>query len=87
MGDFVASFLPLVVLFAIFYFLVIRPQQQQVKKHREMLDNLAKGDKIVTAGGLLAEVVKVEEKFFKIKLADGVEVRLERDSVMKKDEA
>ncbi len=87
MGDFVASFLPLVVLFAIFYFLVIRPQQQQVKKHREMLDNLAKGDKIVTTGGLMAEVVKVEEKFFKIKLADGVEVRLERDSVMKKDEA
>jgi preprotein translocase subunit YajC len=86
-GDFIASFLPLVVLFAIFYFLVIRPQQQQVKKHQEMINNLAKGDKIVTAGGLMAEVVKVEEKFFKVKLAEGVEVRLDRDSVMKKDEA
>lgn len=86
-GDFITSFLPLVVLFAIFYFLVIRPQQQQVKKHQEMINNLAKGDKIVTAGGLMAEVVKVEEKFFKVKLAESVEVRLDRDSVMKKDEA
>ena len=53
-----SSLLPLVVLFAIFYFLVIRPQQNQVKKHKEMLDALQKGDKVITNGGLICEVVK-----------------------------
>jgi preprotein translocase subunit YajC len=87
-GSFLASFLPLVVLFAIFYFLVIRPQQQQVKKHKEMIDGLTKGDKIVTNGGLIVEVVKVEEDFFKVKLNDNVEVRLDKESVLRKqDEA
>lgn len=88
-GSFLASFLPLVVLFAIFYFLVIRPQQQQVKKHKEMLENLSKGDKIVTNGGLIVDIVKVEENFFKVKLNDSTEVKLDKDSVLKKydDEA
>ncbi len=83
-GSFLASFLPLVVLFAIFYFLVIRPQQQQVKKHKEMVDNLTKGDKIVTNGGFIVEVVKVESNFFKVKLNDNTEVKLDKDSVLKK---
>jgi len=88
-GSFLASFAPLVVLFAIFYFLVIRPQQQQVKKHREMLDNLGKGDKIITNGGLIVEIVKVEEMFFKVKLNDNNEVKLDKDSILRKfdDEA
>jgi preprotein translocase subunit YajC len=88
-GSFLASFLPLVVLFAIFYFLVIRPQQQQVKKHREMIENLSKGDKIVTNGGLICEVVKVEESFFRVKLNDNTEAKLDKESVLKKlgDEA
>jgi len=87
-GSFLASFLPLVVLFAIFYFLVIRPQQQQVKKHQEMIDSLTKGDKIVTNGGLIVEVVKVEKDFFKVKLNDNTEVKLDRNSVLRKqDEA
>jgi preprotein translocase subunit YajC len=83
-GSFLASFLPLVVLFGIFYFLVIRPQQQQVKKHQEMLSNLSKGDKIVTNGGLIVEIVKVEEMFFKVKLNDNNEVKLDKDSVLRK---
>jgi preprotein translocase subunit YajC len=88
-GSFLASFLPLVVLFAIFYFLVIRPQQQQVKKHREMLDALGKGDRIVTNGGFIVEIIKVEEQFFKVKLNDNTEVKLDKESVLRKydDEA
>jgi preprotein translocase subunit YajC len=85
-ANFITSFLPLIILFAIFYFLVIRPQQQQVKKHREMIENLQKGDKLVTNGGLIGEVVKVEEGFFKISLGDKIEVRLDKESVLRKVE-
>jgi preprotein translocase subunit YajC len=73
-------------LFAIFYFLIIRPQQKQQKAHREMLDSLAKGDKIITTGGLMAEIVKTEEDFIKIKLNDSVIVKLDRAYVAKKVE-
>ncbi len=82
-----AQFLPLIILFAIFYFLIIRPQQKQQKAHREMLESLTKGDKIVTTGGLIAEIVKTEDDFIKIKLNDSVIVRLDRAFVSKKVEA
>jgi len=80
-----SSLLPLVVLFAIFYFLVIRPQQKQVKKHKEMLDALKKGDKVITSGGLMCEVVKPEEDSIKVKLNDeGVIVKVSREYIAKK---
>ncbi|RLA71678.1 MAG: preprotein translocase subunit YajC [Epsilonproteobacteria bacterium] len=82
----VAQFLPLVILFAIFYFLIIRPQQKQQKAHREMLESLTKGDKIVTTGGLMAEIIKTEEDFIKIKLNESVIVKLDRAFVSKKVE-
>ncbi len=81
------SFLPLIFLFGIFYFLIIRPQQKQQKEHQEMLEALKKGDKIVTAGGLFAEVVKVEEDFIKIKLNDTSIVKLDKAFVNRKVEA
>ncbi len=80
----IGQFLPLVLLIAIFYFLIIRPQQKQQKEHRAMLDSLQKGDKIVTSGGLIAEVVKPEEDFIKIKLSDNVIVKIERPYVARK---
>lgn len=83
-GNLIGSLLPLIVLFAIFYFLIIRPQQQSAKKHKEMIENMKKGDKIVTSGGLIAEVVKVEDDFFKIKLADNTEVKIVKDYVARK---
>jgi len=83
-----SSLLPLVVLFAIFYFLVIRPQQKQVKKHKEMLDALQKGDKVITSGGLICEVVKPEEDSIKVKLNDeGVMVKVAREYIAKKIDA
>ncbi|MBN1840154.1 MAG: preprotein translocase subunit YajC [Campylobacterales bacterium] len=81
----ISSLLPLVVLFAIFYFLVIRPQQKQVKKHKEMIDALKKGDKVITNGGLICEVVKPEEDSIKVKLNDeGMVVKVSRDYISKK---
>ena len=85
-GDFLSSFLPLIVLFAIFWFLVIRPQQVQQKKHKAMVDALEKGDKIITNGGIICEVLKPEEDFIKVKLNDEVVVRLDRAFVDKKYE-
>ncbi len=82
----VAQFLPLIILFGIFYFLIIRPQQKQQKEHQEMLNSLKKGDKIVTAGGLIAEVVKAEEDYLKIKLNDNNIVKLDKAFVSKKIE-
>ncbi len=83
-GDLLSSFLPLIALFAIFYFLVIRPQQKQAKEHQAMVNALKKGDKIVTNGGIIAEVVKPEEDFIKVKLNDDVIVKLSREYVAKK---
>lgn len=83
-GSTLMSFLPLVALFAIFYFLIIRPQQKQQQRHKDMIDTLAKGDQIVTNGGLYAEVVKVEDNFIKIKLNEDTIVKIDRAFVAKK---
>jgi len=77
-GSLLGSMLPLIVLFAIFYFLFIRPQQKQAQEHAKMLDELKKGDKIITNGGLIVEVVKAEIDFFKVKLNDD---NVENDNV------
>ncbi|EAH7486990.1 preprotein translocase subunit YajC [Campylobacter jejuni] len=82
------SLLPLVVLFTIFYFLVIRPQQKQAKAHKQMLESLQKGDKIITNGGLICEVVKPEEDFIKVKLnEDNVTAKISREFIAKKIDA
>ncbi|EAI8696034.1 preprotein translocase subunit YajC [Campylobacter jejuni] len=82
------SLLPLVVLFAIFYFLVIRPQQKQAKAYKQMLESLQKGDKIITNGGLICEVVKPEEDFIKVKLnEDNVTAKISREFIAKKIDA
>jgi len=85
-GNFVASLLPLVVLFAIFYFLVIRPQQKQQKAHAAMISALEKGDKIITSGGLICEVIKPEDDFIRVKLNDDVIVRVSREFIARKIE-
>ena len=81
------AFLPLIVLFAIFYFLLILPQQKQQKAHRAMLDALEKGDKIVTNGGLKATVVKAKDDFITIKLNDDTIVEIDRNYIARKLDA
>lgn len=81
--DLISSLLPLVALFAIFYFLIIRPQQKQAKTHKEMVSNLKKGDKIVTNGGLMVEVTKVDDDHLTVKNSDGSEMKLIKEFVSK----
>jgi len=82
-GDLISSLLPLVALFAIFYFLIIRPQQKQAKEHKQMIADLKKGDKIVSNGGLIVEITKVEDDSFTVKNVDGSEMKLAREFVAK----
>ncbi len=82
-ADLISSLLPLVALFAIFYFLIIRPQQKQAKAHKAMIAELKKGDKIVTNGGLMVEIIKVEETFLIVKNHDNTEMKLMKEFVSK----
>ncbi len=85
-GSLLTSLLPLVVFFAIFYFLIIRPQQKQAREHKEMLESLKKGDKVVTSGGLMAEVVKAEEDYVKAKINDDTVVKIAKEYIARKIE-
>ncbi|WQY59623.1 preprotein translocase subunit YajC [Helicobacter pylori] len=79
--DILTTLLPFVVLFLIFYFLIVRPQRQQQKKHKEMIEGLTKGDKIVTQGGLIVEVLKAEANFFSVKLNDDTTAKLSKNYI------
>jgi preprotein translocase subunit YajC len=75
--------LPLILIFFFFYVMVIRPQNRRMAEHRTMLNALAKGDKVVTGGGLLAEVVKLQgDDEVVLELADGVKVTALRNTIM-----
>ncbi|MBO6509302.1 MAG: preprotein translocase subunit YajC [Roseibium sp.] len=80
--DFLMSLLPFVAIFAIMYFLIIRPQRQRMKKHQEMVANLRRGDTIVTTGGLIGKVAKVvDDGELQVELSEGVKVRVVRSMV------
>jgi len=84
MNNALAQLFPFIALFAIFYFLIIRPQQKAQKEHQAMIESLKKGDKIITTGGLIVEVAKVEEDFFKVKIDDNTIAKLDKAYVAKK---
>jgi len=73
--------LPLVLMFVVLYFVMIRPQMKKAKEHKAMVDSLAKGDEVVTAGGMLGRVSKLGESFISIEVANGVEVQMQRSAV------
>lgn len=75
------SFLPMIALFVIFYFLLIRPQQKRQKEHKNMVAGLAKGDEIVTMGGLLGKITKVDDNFISVEIAKDTEVKIQKASV------
>ena len=76
------SMLPLVLMFVVLYFIMIRPQMKKQKEHKAMIDALAKGDEVVTAGGLLGRVTKVAESFVSLEVSSGVEVQCQRSAVV-----
>ena len=75
------SFLPLILIFVVFYFLLIRPQTKRAKEHRQMVENLAKGDEVVTNGGLLGRITDVGENFVQLKVAENVEVKVQKQAI------
>lgn len=76
------SFLPLILIFVIFYFLLIRPQTKRAKEHRKMVSELKTGDEVVTGGGILGRVTEAGEQFLKVEVADGVVLRIQRQTVI-----
>ncbi len=76
------SMLPLLLMFAVLYFVMIRPQMKKQKEHRAMIEALAKGDEVVTAGGLLGKVSKIGDAYIGVELATGVDVQLQRNAVV-----
>ena len=80
-SDPLLSFLPLVILFVIFYFLLIRPQQKKAKEHKSMVSSLAKGDEIVTQGGILGKVTSVTDNILTCQIAENVEVKVQSHAV------
>ena len=73
--------LPLVLMFVVLYFVMIRPQMKKQKEHRAMVDALAKGDEVVTAAGMLGKVSKIGEAYIGVELANGIEVQMQRSAV------
>ena len=71
------AFLPLILIFAVFYILLIRPQQKKMKQHREMINNLKRGDKIVTSGGIIGSITKVKEnRELTLEISENVEIQI-----------
>lgn len=77
MGD----FLFLIVIFAVFWFLLIRPQQKRQKEHKALVEGLSKGDEVVTNGGLLGKITKVGDNFVTLEIADGLKIQVQRVAV------
>jgi preprotein translocase subunit YajC len=73
--------LPLIVIFVLFYFILLRPQQKKQKEHRQMVEALASGDEIVTGGGVLGKVTAVGEQFVTVEVADGVAVKVQKHTI------
>ena len=76
------SMLPLVLMFVVLYFVMIRPQMKRQKEAKAMIEALAKGDEVVTAGGMLGKVTKLNESFLSLEIANNVEIQVQRTAVV-----
>jgi preprotein translocase subunit YajC len=75
------SLLPFILIFVIFYFLLIRPQQKQRKKHREMLNDIKKGDRVITSSGFLGTVTNIHKEVVTLQMGDNVKVKMKKDHI------
>jgi preprotein translocase subunit YajC len=75
------SFLPLILMFAVLYFIMIRPQMKRQKEHRNMLSAMAKGDEVITSGGILGKVTKVTDAYVGVEISEGTEITVQKSSV------
>lgn len=81
MNEQVMSFLPMILVLGVFYFLIMRPQQKKFKTHQKMLTELKKGDKVVTSSGMVGKITKVNDRFFTVEIAPNVNVEFERQAI------
>ena len=82
MSSSLMSMLPLVLMFVVLYFIMIRPQMKRQKEHRAMIDALAKGDDVATAGGFLGKVTRLGDQYLGVEIANGVEIQVQRQAVV-----
>ncbi len=79
--DSVMQFLPIILMFAVLYFLMVRPQMKKAKEHKALLESLAKGDEVVTQGGLAGRITKVGDDFVSIAIADNVDIQMQKAAI------
>lgn len=79
-GD-LMGFVPLILIFVVFYFLLIRPQVKRAKEHKKMVEALDKGDEVVTSGGILGKITDVEGSFVRLEIADGIQIKVQKNAV------
>jgi preprotein translocase subunit YajC len=82
MQDSLMGMLPLVLMFVVLYFVMIRPQMKRQKEHKSMVDALAKGDEVVTGGGMLGKVTKLGDSYLGVEVSNGVEVQVQRSAIV-----
>ena len=80
--DSMVSFLPILLMFVVLYFLMIRPQQKKQREQRDMLSSLSAGDEVLTAGGIVGKITKVSENFITLEIAEGTEIIVQKASVV-----
>lgn len=80
-GGGISIFIPLILMFVIFYFLLIRPQQKKVKQHKEMIASLRKGDKVVTAGGIHGTITSVSDNSVTLEIAPKIRIKVQKGSI------
>ena len=76
-----AQFVPLILIFIVFYFLLIRPQQKKAKEHQNYLSNLKKGDKVITSGGIFGQIAGIADNVVTLEIADDVRIKVSRSSI------
>ena len=80
-ADGLMQFLPIIALFGILYFMMIRPQMKKAKEHKALLEALAKGDEVVTQGGIAGRIIKVADDFVTVEIADKVEIQVQKPAI------
>ncbi|MCK4260918.1 MAG: preprotein translocase subunit YajC [Halanaerobiales bacterium] len=83
--EYLGSFLPIIGIFAIFYFMLIRPQKKQQQQHKEMLTELKVGDYVITIGGIKGVITKIQDSEMKLRIATGVEIEVLRTAIARLD--
>ena len=76
-----AEFLPMILLFVVFYFVLIRPQMKRAKEHKALVEALAKGDEVVTNGGVLGKITELGENFIQLEVADNTQIKVQRGAI------